>query len=310
MEDSSISWFPELGKVDDYYDFVDGFIAQNSVTTQETQEEVQKRSSQSPESYTSDYSIFVPKSNGNNHVSGTTICFGGGSTSPESLDFQADGGFERPVKRLKVNDKKSSSFRVLTGSTKGDDDVRRRCSVAHEHVVAERKRRENLTRKFIALSAILPGLKKVDKASVLEEAIKHLKELKERVNQLEVQGKKTRYEESVVVVKTSLPNIPPDDEDHSRSSDECRSSDEASPEIEVRFSGDNILIRLHCTKKRGKTLSFFLREVEMLHLTVVNSFMTPFGKHAMDFTLVAQMDENFCMKPKDVVKHLQCITRS
>nr|GLL38959.1 transcription factor bHLH25-like [Ipomoea trifida] len=309
MEDSSISWFPEMGEVDDYYDYVDGFIAQNSVTKQE---EVQKRSSQSPESYTSDYSIFVPKSNGNNNVSGTTICFGGGggSASPESLDFRADGGFERPVKRLKVDDKKSSSFRVLSGSTKGDDDVRRRCSVAHEHVVAERKRRENLTRKFIALSAILPGLKKVDKASVLEEAIKHLKDLTERVNQLEVQGKKTRYEESVVVVKTSLPNIPPDDEDRSCSSDDGRCSDSASPEIEVRFSGDNVLIRLHCSKKRGKSLSFFLREVEMLHLTVVNSFMTPFGKHAMDFTLVAQMDENFCMKPKDMVKHLQCITRS
>nr|GMD53835.1 transcription factor bHLH18 [Ipomoea batatas] len=258
------------------------------------------------------------------------------------MDFRADGGVERPVKRLKADDKKTSSFRVLSGSTKGDDDVRRRCSVAHEHVVAERKRRENLTRKFIALSAILPGLKKVDKASVLEEAIKHLKELTERVNQLEVQGKKTiMSEEPVVVVKTSLPNIPPDDEDRSCSSDDSRSSDEASPEIEVRFSGDNVLIRLHCSKKRGKSLSFFLREVEMLHLTVVNSFMTPFGKHAMDFTLVAQvkftinpwiiynflissndnltsncnckllqMDENFCMKPKDMLKHLQCITRS
>ncbi|XP_019195020.1 PREDICTED: transcription factor bHLH25-like [Ipomoea nil] len=292
MEGSSISWFTELGEVDDYYDFVDGFIAQNSVTTQE---EVQKRSSQSsPESYTSDYSIFAPKDNGNN-VSGTTICFGGGgggSALPESLDFQADGGFERqPVKRLKVDDnKKSCSFHVLSGSTKGGDDVRR-CSVAREHVLAERKRRENLTQKFIALSAILPGLKKVDKASVLEEAIKHLKELKERVKQLEEQGNKTRSEEPAVV---------------------GRSSDEASPEIEVRFSGDNVLIRLHCSKnKRGKSsLSFFLREVEMLHLSVVNSFMTPFGKHAMDFTLVAQMDENFCMKPKDVVKHLQCITRS
>lgn len=32
---------------------------------------------------------------------------------------------------------------------------------ARDHVIAERKRREKLTQRFIALSAILPGLKKV-----------------------------------------------------------------------------------------------------------------------------------------------------
>lgn len=154
-----IKFFFLQGEVDDdYFDFVDDFTAQNSVTTQE---EIQKRSSPSPESYTSDYySIFVPKSsNGNNNVSGTTICFGGGGASPERLDFQTDGGFERPVKRVKVDNNKTPNFHALSGSTKGDF---RRCSVAHEHVLAERKRREKLTQKFIALSAILPGLKKVN----------------------------------------------------------------------------------------------------------------------------------------------------
>lgn len=33
--------------------------------------------------------------------------------------------------------------------------------IAKEHVLAERKRREKLSEKFIALSALLPGLKKV-----------------------------------------------------------------------------------------------------------------------------------------------------
>lgn len=35
-------------------------------------------------------------------------------------------------------------------------------SHAQDHVIAERKRRERLTERFIALSAIVPGLKKVD----------------------------------------------------------------------------------------------------------------------------------------------------
>jgi len=37
----------------------------------------------------------------------------------------------------------------------------RNTTQAREHVLAERKRREKLTRNFIALSAIVPGLKKV-----------------------------------------------------------------------------------------------------------------------------------------------------
>lgn len=34
-------------------------------------------------------------------------------------------------------------------------------SQAHDHIVAERKRREKLSQRFIALSALVPGLKKV-----------------------------------------------------------------------------------------------------------------------------------------------------
>ncbi|KAJ6798733.1 transcription factor bHLH18-like [Iris pallida] len=48
------------------------------------------------------------------------------------------------------------------------------------HVLAER-RRGNLTRKFIALSAVVPGLKKMDKASILGDAIEYLNQLRERV---------------------------------------------------------------------------------------------------------------------------------
>jgi hypothetical protein len=34
-------------------------------------------------------------------------------------------------------------------------------SQAHDHIVAERKRREKLSQRFIALSALVPNLKKV-----------------------------------------------------------------------------------------------------------------------------------------------------
>ncbi|KAK9144144.1 hypothetical protein Sjap_004047 [Stephania japonica] len=47
---------------------------------------------------------------------------------------------------------------------------------SQDHIIAERKRREKLSQCFIALSAIVPNLKKMDKASVLGDAIKYMKQ--------------------------------------------------------------------------------------------------------------------------------------
>lgn len=44
---------------------------------------------------------------------------------------------------------------------------------AQEHVIAERKRREKLSRSFIALSAILPGLKKVLYSTLLYSTLSY-----------------------------------------------------------------------------------------------------------------------------------------
>ncbi|KAK4267619.1 hypothetical protein QN277_024373 [Acacia crassicarpa] len=54
-----------------------------------------------------------------------------------------------------------------------------------DHIMAERKRRQELIERFIALSATIPGLKKVDKATILSEAISYVKQLQERVKELE-----------------------------------------------------------------------------------------------------------------------------
>ncbi|CAM8889722.1 unnamed protein product [Rhodiola kirilowii] len=65
--------------------------------------------------------------------------------------------------------------RVLSNSTIS----KASSSFALDHVVAERKRREKLNQRFIALSALVPNLKKMDKASVLAGAVRYLKELQE-----------------------------------------------------------------------------------------------------------------------------------
>ncbi|OAY59726.1 transcription factor MYC2 [Manihot esculenta] len=53
------------------------------------------------------------------------------------------------------------------------------------HVEAERQRRERLNHRFYALRSVVPNVSKMDKASLLADAVTYIKELKAKVDELE-----------------------------------------------------------------------------------------------------------------------------
>ncbi|KAL0395862.1 UNVERIFIED_CONTAM: Transcription factor [Sesamum calycinum] len=173
-------------------------------------------------------------------------------------------------------------------------------SQTYDHIIAERKRREQLSQRFVALSTIVPGLKKMDKTSVLGDAIKYLKHLQERVKVLEEQATKQTME-SVVLVKKSQIMV----EDEGSSDEKSGSSDEQPlPEIEARVCNSHILLRVHCEKHKGVLVNL-LSKVEKLNLTVISTNVTPFGSLALDITIVAEMEKEYNLTVKDVVKRLR-----
>ncbi|KAI3451870.1 hypothetical protein Pfo_008535 [Paulownia fortunei] len=173
-------------------------------------------------------------------------------------------------------------------------------SQTYDHIIAERRRREQLSQLFVALSALVPGLKKMDKSSVLEDAIKYLKHLQERVKTLEEKAEKQAME-SVVLVKKS--QIVVEDEG---SSDEqsCSFDEQPLPEIEARVCDNHILIRVHCEKQKG-VLVKLLCKVESLNMIIVNTNATPFGNVALDITIIAEMEEEFNLTVKEVATALR-----
>ncbi|KAK6945896.1 Myc-type, basic helix-loop-helix (bHLH) domain [Dillenia turbinata] len=183
-----------------------------------------------------------------------------------------------------------SSKRVTTNS---------RLSHTQDHIIAERKRREKLSQRFIALSAIVPGLKKMDKASVLGDAIKYLKQLQEHVKTLEEQTKMRKMESTVFVKKSQLLF----DGDKNSPADPL---DQPLPEIEARFCDKEVLIRIHCVKGKG-VMEKIIAEIEKLHLTIVNSSVMTFGSSVLDITIIAQMDTEFCLTAKDLAKNLHSV---
>ncbi|KAL0450102.1 UNVERIFIED_CONTAM: Transcription factor [Sesamum latifolium] len=177
-------------------------------------------------------------------------------------------------------------------------------SQTYDHIMAERKRREKLSQRFLALSSMVPGLKKTDKTSVLGDTIKYLKFLQERVKTLEEQAAKQTVE-SVVFVKRS--HIM---EDEGSSDEKNRDSNELSslPEIEARVCDKSILLKILCEKSKD-VLVKVVAEVEKLNLAVVNTSVTPFGSLALDITIIAQMDKEMRVAAKDIVRILRSALR-
>nr|QJQ51160.1 bHLH transcription factor bHLH3.3 [Gardenia jasminoides] len=175
----------------------------------------------------------------------------------------------------------------------------RPASQTYDHIVAERKRREQLSQGFVALSALVPGLKKMDKTSVLGDAINYLKHLQERVQTLEEQAANHPRESSVLVRRSQLLI-----EDEG-SSDEMGSPDEQTlPEIEAKLCNNNILLRIHCENHRG-VLVKILSEIEKGNLSVVNTNVAPFGSLALDITIIAEMDKEFNLTMQELLRRLR-----
>ncbi|CAA6671843.1 unnamed protein product [Spirodela intermedia] len=60
------------------------------------------------------------------------------------------------------------------------------------HVEAERQRREKLNHRFYALRSVVPNVSRMDKASLLADAVTYIKELREKVDQLEADLKQSK----------------------------------------------------------------------------------------------------------------------
>ncbi|KEH28663.1 helix loop helix DNA-binding domain protein [Medicago truncatula] len=159
-----------------------------------------------------------------------------------------------------------------------------------DHIMAERKRRQELSEKFIALSATIPGLSKTDKASILREAIDYVKQLKERVDELEKQDKNVGVTPVMVLRKPYSCGNNNYNEDTNSSETSCDGDckNNILPEIEAKVIGKEVLIEIHCEKQNGIELKLF-NHIENLQLFVTGSSVLPFGKSAISITIIAQV---------------------
>ncbi|CAN0917642.1 Transcription factor bHLH25 [Linum grandiflorum] len=212
------------------------------------------------------------------------------------------------------------------GSVGGFDERRnRKPPNAQDHVIAERKRRQKLSQHFISLSALVPGLKKTDKASVLGEATKYMRHLQERVESLEKQTKTVEMIHymnrcQVVCMEDASSSSSTDGENWegrmmcSSNNNDVKTSSCSStlPEIEARVLGEQVLIRIHCERQKAGSscLAKVMAEIEKHHLTVVNTSVLPFGTSFLDITVLAHHHHHLQMEERDVSTRMRHLVKN
>nr|QNT13142.1 MYC2a transcription factor [Tripterygium wilfordii] len=147
------------------------------------------------------------------------------------------------------------------------------------HVEAERQRREKLNQRFYALRAVVPNVSKMDKASLLGDAISYINELRSKLQTAESNREDLQKElegmKSELAIEDSRPAL--------TSLDDPRMLDDSGNMIEldvdVKIIGWDAMIRIQCSKRNhpAARLMAALKELDLdVHhasVSVVNDLM-------------------------------------
>lgn len=145
------------------------------------------------------------------------------------------------------------------------------------HVEAERQRREKLNQRFYALRAVVPNVSKMDKASLLGDAISYINELKLKLQNTD--SEKDELLNQVEALKKELSSKEPRSSAPNHAEQEPKISKMVDLDIDVKIIGWDAMIRIQCSKKNhpAARLMAALKELDLeVHhasVSVVNDLM-------------------------------------
>ncbi|XP_038680407.1 transcription factor bHLH14-like [Tripterygium wilfordii] len=104
-------------------------------------------------------------------------------------------------------------------------------------IEAERQRRERLNGRFYALRSVVPTISKMDKASLLADAVTYIQELKAKVDE---------YKVKLEIFSSQKPSLKNDNKSSNFDPEESSKATEEVVNVDVKIIGSEALIRVHC----------------------------------------------------------------
>ncbi|CAJ1948924.1 unnamed protein product, partial [Sphenostylis stenocarpa] len=139
---------------------------------------------------------------------------------------------------------------------------------------------------FIALSALIPGLKKIDKLSVLNNAVEYVKYLQQRVKELEQVNKKRKMQSEGCFKQSKSNEVAYDSSWTSHHHDDKGIKN--CSKVEARVAGKDVLIRVTCEVQKNIVRNV-MAKVEAHNLYIVSSNVLPFGNSTLAITTIAKV---------------------
>ncbi|KAK9705421.1 hypothetical protein RND81_07G055700 [Saponaria officinalis] len=165
-----------------------------------------------------------------------------------------------------------------------------------KNIVSERNRRKKLNERLFALRAVVPNISKMDKASIIKDAISYIQELNEQQRLIKAEISDLEYYRSnnncnnnspcsVDVVDQQSPSVFTSPNKKKRvdfgsinnGADFRRSSTIDDLEMRVSYVGERtVVVSLTCSKKEG-TLVKLCEIFESLKLKIITAHITSFA---------------------------------
>ncbi|KAK2391352.1 basic helix-loop-helix (bHLH) DNA-binding superfamily protein [Trifolium repens] len=231
------------------------------------------------------------------------LSFDGSGLNYDSDDLTESNNFG---KMEEINGKNcgngSNGNSTVTG---GVDQKGKKKGIPAKNLMAERRRRKKLNDRLYMLRSVVPKISKMDRASILGDAIEYLKELLQRINDLHNELESTPAGSSLTPASSFHPLTPTPSSLPSRIKEELCPSSLPSPNgqparVEVRLrEGRAVNIHMFCARKPGLLLST-MRALDNLGLDIQQAVISCFNGFAMDIFIAEQCKEGQDIHPEEI----------